>query len=128
MLNPYIEAWELRELILKNELRPREAAEFFLIRIERLNPQLNAFMTVTAERALADADRLERLSDRDRATLPLFGVPYSLKDLTWTAGIRTTLTDKMFAEFKVQEQYDQRPAPGKGKNDTQFILGVGWNF
>lgn len=44
------------------------------------------------------------------------------------AGIRTTLTDKMFAEFKIQEQYDQRPAPGKGHNDTQFILGVGWNF
>ena len=44
------------------------------------------------------------------------------------AGVRVTLTEKMFAEFKIQEQYDQRPAPGKGHNDTQFILGVGWNF
>jgi Asp-tRNA(Asn)/Glu-tRNA(Gln) amidotransferase A subunit family amidase len=110
MLNPYIEAWELRELILKKELRPREAAEFFLTRIERLNPQLNAFMTVTAERALADADRLELLSDRARAALPLFGVPYSLKDLTWTAGIRTTLGSKNFEHFvpRADQEYAVR--------------------
>ena len=110
MLNPYIEAWELRELILKKELRPREAAEFFLTRIEQLNPQLNAFMTITAERALADADRLELLSDRDRAALPLFGVPYSLKDLTWTAGIRTTLGSKNFEHFipRADQEYAVR--------------------
>lgn len=55
------------------------------------------------------------------------------------AGIRATLTDKMFVEFKVQEQYESEPAPltpiphiklhpHKGHNDTQFMLGVGWNF
>ena len=56
MFDAYIEAWELRELVRKKELRPREVAEFFLARIERLNPKLGAFMTVAAERALADAD------------------------------------------------------------------------
>ena len=56
MFDAYIEAWELRELVLKKEVRPREVAEFFLARIERLNPKLGAFMTVAAERALADAD------------------------------------------------------------------------
>ena len=60
MFDAYIEAWELRELVLKKEVRPREVAEFFLARIERLNPKLGAFMTVAAERALADAARLER--------------------------------------------------------------------
>ena len=55
MLSPYIEAWELRELVLKKEVRPREVSEFFLARIEKLNPKLGAFITVTAERALADA-------------------------------------------------------------------------
>ena len=39
MLNPYIEAWDLRELVLKKEVRPREVAEFFLARIEKLNPE-----------------------------------------------------------------------------------------
>ncbi|HXZ86994.1 MAG TPA: amidase [Candidatus Binataceae bacterium] len=99
MLNPWIEAYELRELVLNKEVRPREVAEFFLNRIERLNPRLGAFMTVTADRALDDAARLERISDSDRAAMPLFGVAYSLKDLTWTKGIRTTLGSKNFENF-----------------------------
>ena len=81
MLNPYIEAYELRALVRKKEIRPREVAEFFLARIEQLNPKLGAFITVTADRALADAARLEKLNAADRAKLPLFGVAYSLKDL-----------------------------------------------
>jgi len=54
----------------------------------------------------------------------------SINDYYFTtdAGVRATLTEKMFAEFKIQEQYDQRAAPGKGHNDTQFLLSVGWNF
>ena len=73
-LNPYIEAHELRELVLKKEVRPREVAEFFLARVEKLNPRLGAFMTVTADRALADASRLEKMNASDAAMLPLFGV------------------------------------------------------
>src|SRR5208282_5141656 len=65
MLNPYIEAHELRELVRRKEVRPREVAEFFLARVEKLNPQLSAFMTVTAERALADAARIEKMSPAD---------------------------------------------------------------
>jgi amidase len=110
MLDPYIEAWELRDLVIRKEIRAREAAEFFLERIERLNPQLNAFMTVTAERALEDADRLERIAVSDRAAQPLFAVPYSLKDLTWTAGIRTTLGSKNFEHFvpRADQEYAAR--------------------
>ena len=67
MLSPYIEAHELRELVLKKEVRPREVAEFFLARVEKLNPKLGAFMTVTAERALADAARLEKMSAAERS-------------------------------------------------------------
>lgn len=94
MLNPYIEAWQLRELVIKKELQPKEVAEFFLNRIERLNPRLNAFVTVTAERALADAARLE---NNDASAMPLYGVPYSLKDLTPTRGILTTFGSRNFA-------------------------------
>jgi Asp-tRNA(Asn)/Glu-tRNA(Gln) amidotransferase A subunit family amidase len=94
MLNPYIEGWQLRELVIKRELRPKEVAEFFLGRIERLNPRLNAFITVTAERALTDAARLEK---GNAAAMPLYGVPYSLKDLTPTRGILTTFGSRNFA-------------------------------
>ena len=59
LIDPFIEAWELRELVRKGELRPREVAEFFLARIERHNPTLGAYMTVLADRALADARSLE---------------------------------------------------------------------
>ncbi|HVN28640.1 MAG TPA: amidase, partial [Candidatus Binataceae bacterium] len=96
MLNPYIEAWQIRELIAKKELKPREAAEFFNRRIEQLNPKLGAYMTPTPERAMADAARLEKASAEDIAKMPLFGVPYSLKDLTWTKDIRTTMGSKNY--------------------------------
>jgi len=98
-LDPYIEAWQLRELILKKEIRPREAAEFFLSRIEQLDPALGAFVTVTAERALDDAARLEKLSPAEAAAMPLYGVPCPLKDLSWTKGIRTTLGSRAFQNF-----------------------------
>jgi amidase len=99
MLNPYIEAWDLRELVLKKEVRPREVAEFFLARIEKLNPNLGAFMTVTAERALADAARLEKMNAAEGVQLPLFGVAYSLKDLLWTKDIRTTFGSKNYENW-----------------------------
>src|SRR5580704_13599022 len=99
MLSPYIEASELRELVLEKEVRPREVAEFFLARIEKLNPKLGAFITVSAERALADATRLEKMSTSDAVKLPLFGVAYSLKDLLWTKDIRTTFGSKNYENW-----------------------------
>src|SRR6202167_4401126 len=99
MLNPFIEAWDLRELVLKKEVKPREVAEFFLARVEKLNPNLGAFMTVTAERALADAARLEKMNAAEGVQLPLFGVAYSLKDLLWTKDIRTTFGSKNYENW-----------------------------
>ena len=99
MINPYIEAHELRELVLKKELRPREVAEFFIARVEKLNPKLGAFMTVTRERALADADRIEKLSDTEKRRALMFGVPYSIKDLNWTKDIKTSMGSKNYENF-----------------------------
>lgn len=96
MFDPFVEATTLRDLVVRGEIRPREVADAYLRRIEKWNPKLSAFMTVTAERALADAARLEAVRDRD---LPLFGVPYSIKDLTWTRGIRTTFGSRNYADF-----------------------------
>ena len=99
MLNPFIEAWDLRELVRKKEVRPREVAEFFLARIEKLNAKLGAFMTITADRAIADAARLEKIGAAEAAKLPLFGVAYSLKDLLWTKDIRTTFGSKNYENW-----------------------------
>ncbi|HYA33969.1 MAG TPA: amidase [Candidatus Binataceae bacterium] len=99
MLDPFIEAHELREMLRRCEIRPREVAEFFINRIERVNPRLGAFVTVTADRAMEDADRLERLSKTEADATALFGIPYSIKDLTWTRGIRTTMGSRAFADF-----------------------------
>ncbi|MGH7905806.1 MAG: amidase [Candidatus Binataceae bacterium] len=99
MHDAYIEASRLRELALKGQIRPREIAEYFLERITRLNSRLGAFWLVTAERALADAARLEKIPPRDRAAMPLFGIPYSLKDMTWTAEFPTTYGSKNFEKF-----------------------------
>lgn len=100
MFDPYIEACELRELVIKKQIRPREVAESFLARIERLNPPLGAYMTVAADRALADAARLEAMSPAESAAMPLYGVAYSLKDLTWTRDIRTTMGSKNYENFR----------------------------
>ncbi|MEA2626458.1 MAG: amidase [Candidatus Binatota bacterium] len=96
ILDPYVTATELRDLVASGEVRPREVADFFLRRIDELNPKLSAFMTVTPERAIEDATRLEK---RKPSRLPLYGVAYSLKDLTWTKGIRTTFGSRNFADF-----------------------------
>src|SRR5882757_206571 len=99
MLDRYIEAHELREMVLKGDVRPREVAEFFIERTQKLNPRLGAFMTITPERAIADADRIEKLTDAERRRALMFGVPYSIKDLSWTKDIRTTMGSKNFENF-----------------------------
>ena len=99
MINPYVEAHELREMVLKGDLRAREVAEFFIARVEKLNPKLGAFMTVTRERALADADRIEKLSDAEKRRALMFGVPYSIKDLNWTKDIKTSMGSKNYENF-----------------------------
>ncbi len=111
MLDPFIEAWQLRDLLLKEDIRPREVAEFYLARIESANPKLGAYMTVTADRALADAARLEASRAR-AASMPLYGVAYSLKDLTPTLGIRTTLGSRNYADSATPVEFcSARPAP-----------------
>jgi aspartyl-tRNA(Asn)/glutamyl-tRNA(Gln) amidotransferase subunit A len=81
---------EIGVLYRSGELSPLELTQFTLERIEKLNPTLNAFITITHERALERATRAEQelRSGLDRG--PLHGIPVALKDLVNTAGIRTT--------------------------------------
>jgi Asp-tRNA(Asn)/Glu-tRNA(Gln) amidotransferase A subunit family amidase len=89
-------AVELRRLISSRRLSPVELAEAALERIQRVNPILNAFLTVTVDRAREDARAAEARALEGAPAGPLDGIPYSLKDLEPTAGIRTTYGSKWF--------------------------------
>jgi aspartyl-tRNA(Asn)/glutamyl-tRNA(Gln) amidotransferase subunit A len=85
------------EAIRAGRLSPLELAEAHLTRIERENPRLNAYVTVTAERALTDARRATEEVVRRRYRGPLHGIPIGLKDLVDTAGIRSAYGSKVHA-------------------------------
>ena len=78
-------------------LSPVELTRACLARIESLDPSLNAFITVTAESALATAREAEAEIHHGRWRGPLHGVPIALKDLFDTAGVRTTAGSAVFA-------------------------------
>jgi len=96
---------EVGKLFRNRKLSPVELTRLLLARIEHINPKLNAYITVTAELALAQASKAEaelfaprgRKGRRDRG--PLHGVPISLKDNIHTAGVRTTAGSKILGEF-----------------------------
>ncbi len=83
-------ATELGRLIRSKEVSPVEIADAVLARIEKLNPTMNAYLTVTADLARSEAKAAEARAMRGELIGPLDGIPYSIKDLEPTAGIRTT--------------------------------------
>src|SRR5262245_18880053 len=87
-------ASELAAGIRARRFSSREAVESCLARIEAINPQLNAIVTLDAEGALAAADA----ADRSAPAGPLHGVPVAVKDLEKTAGMRTTFGSPMYAD------------------------------
>ena len=92
----YTPATELGKMIQSLDLSPVELTEAVLARIERLNPILNAFLTVTPEIAREAAKAAETRAMRFERRGPLDGIPYSIKDLEATAGVRTTFGSKFF--------------------------------
>ncbi|MCX7363535.1 MAG: amidase [Alphaproteobacteria bacterium] len=86
---------EAAKRIAAKELSPVELAKTHLDRIKRLDPQLNAFLLVTEERALADAKAAEARQMAGTLRGKLDGVPIAHKDIYNTAGIRTTAHSKL---------------------------------
>jgi aspartyl-tRNA(Asn)/glutamyl-tRNA(Gln) amidotransferase subunit A len=89
---------ETGELLRKREVSPVELTKKCLAQIERLNPVLNAFITVTAELALAQARAAEAEILRGNWHGSLHGIPLALKDLIDTAGVRTTAASALFTD------------------------------
>ena len=93
----YTPATELAALIRSKKLSPVELTRSVLERIERLNPTLNAFCTVTADAALAAARAAEQAVMRGERLGPLHGLPFSVKDLALTKGVPTKFGSHIFA-------------------------------
>ena len=89
---------EASDLVRKRVISPVELTRACLQRIERLNPTLNAFITVTAEQAMAQAREAEAEVQRGRWRGPLHGIPVGLKDNIDTEGVRTTLASAVFKD------------------------------
>ncbi len=99
----YTPATELAPAIRRREISCVELLEAVLERVDRLNPKLNAFATLLPDAARAAAKRADAAVSDGAELGPLHGIPFTLKDLTPTKGIRTTLGSKAFAE-NVPEQ------------------------
>lgn len=84
----YMSALKMAELIRRREASPVEIMETCLQRIQELEPQLNAFVTLTADSAMADARRCEDMVMRGVDLGPLHGVPMSVKDLIAVGGVK----------------------------------------
>ena len=84
--------------IESRKLSPVELTQAILHRIDALNPKLNSFLTVLGDRALATAQQAEKEISQGNYRGPLHGVPYAVKDIYATRGIRTTNGSSVFAE------------------------------
>ena len=87
---PLLDLAEASRAVQKKEVSPVELTRACLGRIERLNPKLNAFITVTGDSALEEARRAEAEIARGEWKGPLHGIPVAVKDLIETAGVKTT--------------------------------------
>ena len=93
-----VDALTLARLIRSKEVSPVAVVDAVLARIEALQPTVNAFITVTADEARDTARRAEAAVMRGDRLGPLHGVPFSVKDLVFTKGVRTTMGSLIFAD------------------------------
>jgi len=102
-------------------LSPVALTEAVLQQIERLNPDLNAYVTVTAEAARDAASEAERAVERGADRLgPLHGIPVSIKDMIRTAGVRTTSGSRLKADFVPE---DDAPSVERLKAAGAIVIG-----
>ena len=85
----------VRDALAAKKLSARELATDFFTRIDAQNPTLNAYLTLSPERAYAQADKIDALIAANKPLPPLAGVPVAIKDVLSTRGIRTTCGSKI---------------------------------
>lgn len=92
-------ATEQARMVRSKEISPIELTQLYLDRIDKLDPELNSFVTVDGDRALQAASVAEQRLVSKGELPPFHGVPISIKDLNETAGLRTTFSCKLFADY-----------------------------
>jgi len=122
---------DLAPRLRRKEISPVELTRTCLERIEKLNPTLNAFITVNAESALAEARAAEKEISRGEWRGPLHGIPIALKDIIDTAGARTTAASALYQnrvpveDAEVVRRLRQAGAVILGKNNLhEFAYGA----
>src|SRR5437867_715964 len=95
----FLTATELARRIRARDVSVTDVVQAHLAQIERVNPKVNAIVTLTAERALAEARAKDAALARGEAAGPLFGLPVAHKDLVPTKGIRTTFGSPIYRDY-----------------------------
>jgi aspartyl-tRNA(Asn)/glutamyl-tRNA(Gln) amidotransferase subunit A len=120
----------VRAALQAKKISARELASEFYSRIDRRNAELNAFLTLSPERAYAQADRVDAAIARGETLPPLAGVPIAIKDVISTCGIRTTCASKILENYvppydaTAVERLDKAGAVFLGKtNCDEFAMG-----
>jgi aspartyl-tRNA(Asn)/glutamyl-tRNA(Gln) amidotransferase subunit A len=89
----------VKQALAAKKISARELAADFYQRIEAQNPELNAFLTLSPERARRQTDRIDALVAEGRPLPPLAGVPVAIKDVISTRGIKTTCGSKILQNY-----------------------------
>src|SRR5712692_8935042 len=89
----------VREALTAKKISARELAADFYARIEARNPELNAYLALSPERARRQADRIDALVAGGKALPPLAGVPVAIKDVISTRGTKTTCGSKILQNY-----------------------------
>ena len=99
----FASAVDLARLYRSRKVSPLEVVQALLERIDAVNPQVNAFVTLAREAALWEARRATAALKRGATLPPLFGIPVGIKDVTPTRGIRTTYGSTLFQDHVPEE-------------------------
>ena len=91
-------ASEAAQQVRQRELSPVTLVESLLQQIDRLEPQVQAWVTLDRSGALTTAQQLAAEAERGSIRGPLHGVPIGIKDIYWTAGLKTTCGSRIFAD------------------------------
>ncbi len=121
---------ELHELLTRGDVSSVEVTKAYLDRIAEVDPKVRAYITVTGEQALKQAEEADKRLREGRDVTPLTGIPLGIKDNMCTRGVRTTCASKILENFvppytaTVLEKIEEQGAVMLGKlNMDEFAMG-----